>query len=117
VNQYSIIPENLVQIVCFITPWIEFIFGVHVLLGIFTGFYTWGLVALTAGFQFVLGQAVLRKLPMDECGCFGGGFIHLSLYQSFLIDTVMVLLLIQIATRAVEPFSLDAWFAAKNKPN
>jgi uncharacterized membrane protein YphA (DoxX/SURF4 family) len=100
IDQYAIVPDALIHGVALVVPWIEFLFGFHLMIGLFTPFYAWGLAGLTFAFQIVLGQAVLRKLPMDECGCFGAGFVHLSLYQSFLIDTVILLILLRIAERS-----------------
>lgn len=96
VAQYDIVPQKFIHLVCLILPWVELVFGAFLLIGHRTKKASAVLGVLTALFQLILGQALLRRLPMDECGCFGGGFIHFTLYQSFALDTLLVLILIQL---------------------
>lgn len=109
VNQYQIVPEAMTHMISLVMPWIEWIGGAFLLLGYLTEISAGALALLTGAFQIVLGQAVIRKLPIDECGCFGGGFVHLTLYQSFVLDTILVLALIQIATAENHPATLDRY--------
>jgi len=107
VGLYDIVPDAVIHRVAMITPWIELVGGTFLLLGYALEKSAVVLSILTGLFQIILGQALVRRLPMDECGCFGGGFIHMTLYQSFVLDTVLVLLLIQIAGAEKNIFSLD----------
>ncbi len=107
VAQYDLMPEKFIHVVSLIMPWIELIGGMFLLLGRRIPQAAGVLAALTGIFQMVLAQALLRHLPMDECGCFGGGFIHLTLYQSFALDTVLVLILIQLSDTKDSRVSLD----------
>jgi uncharacterized membrane protein YphA (DoxX/SURF4 family) len=110
IDQYSLFPEGLIHGVALVVPWVELISGTFLLLGYMPAKAARVLAVLTGLFQVVLAQALLRRLPMDECGCFGGGLIHLTLYQSFTLDTALVLLLIQIASSENSLFSLDNAF-------
>jgi uncharacterized membrane protein YphA (DoxX/SURF4 family) len=107
VGFYQVVPEAVTHQVSLVIPWIELIGGSFLFLGYMQETAAGTLAVLTGLFQLVLGQAVVRRLPIDECGCFGGGFVHLTLYQSFVLDTVMLLLLIQIATTERKIFCLD----------
>lgn len=113
VGFYDLIPDNAIHYVALIVPWIEFIFGTHLLLGYDTKKSGIILAGLSGIFQVVLAQAVLRDLPVDECGCFGGGYVHLTLYQSFALDTFLVLCLIQIISHRSK-FALDNIFEKTN---
>lgn len=107
VGLYEIVPQALVHAAAMVIPWIELVGGTFLLLGYALEKSAAVLSVLTGLFQLVLGQAVVRRLPIDECGCFGGGLIHLTLYQSFVLDTVLVLFLIQIAAQEENILSLD----------
>lgn len=107
ITMFRIAPDGLVPVIANIAPWAELIFGTYLLLGYWTKGSAAVLTVMTFIFQIVLAQSLLRHLPVDECGCFGGGSIHLTLYQSFMLDTVLALALIQIATSSTRLFSLD----------
>lgn len=107
VGFYQIVPEEVIHYVALVIPWIELTSGTFLLLGYMLESAAGTLAILTGIFQGILGQALVRRLPIDECGCFGGGFVHLTLYQSFVLDTVLLLLLIQISTAERNRWSLD----------
>lgn len=111
VGFYQAVPEAWIPAVSRTMPWIELIAGTFLLLGYALVQSARMLALLTGAFQVILGQALLRRLPIDECGCFGGGFVHLTLYQSFALDTALFLVLIQIAAHRTSPFSLDRLLA------
>ncbi len=72
VQSYQCFPPILEQGIALIVPWIEFLLGLFLLLGLWTGQVLQGFLILIGGFILVLGQALVRGLPLDECGCFGG---------------------------------------------
>ena len=108
ISFYQVVPESLLHPIALVLPWFEYLMGAFLIVGYAVPLAGGILSVLTALFQLLLGQALVRRLPIDECGCFGGGFIHLSLYQSFMLDTALLLILIQIATSDKHLFSLDA---------
>lgn len=110
IGLYQLVPERLIPLVSHTVPWIELLASAYLLLGYRTGLAAGALAGLTGLFQLVIGQALLRQLPVDECGCFGGGFIHLTLYQSFALDTLLLLALIQIASAQKHRWALDNRF-------
>lgn len=107
IGLYELFPDPILILVSHIVPWIELLYGVYLFLGYREKLATAALMTLAFMFQLVIGQALLRHIPLDECGCFGGGFIHLSLYQSFLLDTSIILLLNWINTLSPTIASLD----------
>lgn len=107
IGQYALGSPDIAHYAALAVPWIEILSGTFLFLGYLLEASAGVLAVLTGLFQLVLGQALVRRLPMDECGCFGGGFIHLTLYQSFVLDTILVLCLIQIATADRQLLSLD----------
>jgi uncharacterized membrane protein YphA (DoxX/SURF4 family) len=106
---YRIFPPSLIPIIARTMPWIEFIFGAFLFLGYWTRGAASILAVSTCLFQLVLAQALMRGLDINECGCFGGGLVHLTLYESFVMDTTMTLCLIWIASSPMSRFGLDAW--------
>lgn len=113
IGQFQIVPDFLLPTVSRILPWVEIIFGSYFLVGLWV--YAAGVVLfiLTFLFQVVLAQAVIRTLPIDDCGCFGGNFIHLKLLHSLMLDTVVLLVIIQITLASAHLFSLDRTFEKK----
>lgn len=119
ISMYQIVPDGFLPITAMLLPWIEMLFGTYLLIGYFQNMSATVLLALTAIFQLILAQALLRRLPIDECGCFGAGNIHLTLYQSFTLDTVIALALIFISTDTIRMYSLDNYILRhkREKPN
>ncbi len=62
--------ESLIQLATFVTPWIEVIAGVAIVIGLWTRAAAGVLGALLVGFIYLIVQALSRKLNI-ECGCFG----------------------------------------------
>jgi uncharacterized membrane protein YphA (DoxX/SURF4 family) len=113
INQFQIIPEGLVYLAALVVPWVEILTAAYLILGYRKPWSMGGLIGLTLAFQLVLAQALIRQLPVDECGCFGGATIHLTLYQSFLLDTLIIVLLIILVSSHNDRFSLDRYLGNK----
>jgi uncharacterized membrane protein YphA (DoxX/SURF4 family) len=114
IGQYKVFPDVLISLSGFLVPWIETICGAYLLLGLWTYISGLTLFCLTVCFQLILSQALLRRIPIDDCGCFGGNFIHFNLYQSLILDTVLALILINIATLSKHVLSVDNYFKNQN---
>ena len=66
-------------------PWMEFIFGVFFILGLWEYLSLAVLWAMNTVFIGILASAIARKLPIQSCGCFGEA-ISLSLPHMLWID-------------------------------
>lgn len=99
ISRFDIVPYSLIGITALMVPWIEYIVGAFLFTGFLTRKSAFVLLILTGSYYFILAQALIRRLPIYECGCFGGN-IRLTLQQSFIIDSLILFLLFQIFTSA-----------------
>ena len=62
-------------------------------------------------FVVVVGQALIRGLPLESCGCFGE-WIHLKPQTVIIMDSVSLLLTLLLLRNLsyVKKFSLDSYF-------
>ncbi len=104
---YQFVPENLIPFFALIIPWLELITGAFLFLGYLSKPSSFVLLCLTVLFQIVIGQAVFRGLPIEECGCFGG-LIHFSPCQTYIFDSVVLLVLLALTLSPRNSFSLDS---------
>lgn len=89
IQQYQVLPAFLAELAAAIFPWAEFLIGVFLLLGLWLPL-TLRLSALTsATFMLLVGQAIVRRLPIDNCGCFGE-LLHLPLTTVIFVDLGML---------------------------
>lgn len=92
-------------------PWIELFVGVFLLLGLWTPMALKGAGLLFVSFIVVVGQALIRRLPIDECGCFGQ-LVSFPLPVVLTMDSVMLLITIALMKKIdkTSTFSLDQYF-------
>ncbi len=111
VQSYDIFNGLFDRGIVFSTPWIEFLTGVFLLLGLWLKGTLKVLFFLLAGFLGVVGQALARHLPIDECGCFGGLF-SFPLPVVFVMDTTLLFLAAGVYHKIEQArcFSLDRYF-------
>ena len=111
IQAYQLLPSWAEVLTAQIFPWIELIVGVFVLLGLWTSWGLRGALVLFGIFVTVVGQALLRGLSLENCGCFGE-WIHLKPQTVIILDSLSLLLtcfLLGHLARA-RKFSLDAYF-------
>jgi len=103
--------EALELMVAWTLPWIEFIAGVFLVMGLWIRPSVSVLGVLTLIFAAATGQALLRGLPIDECGCFGEG-LTLPLHVTFLIDIGLFALIVVLwkFNRMGNLLSVDRYF-------
>ena len=111
---YQLVGPGLDVMVAKCVPWIEFLLGVFLFLGLWIQIVLKALWAMIVVFIFVLGQAIFRNLPIKECGCFGGLF-SVPLPVTLLFDSSLL-----IAVSFLKAFidqtsqkSLDGYFSKK----
>lgn len=94
VGMYDLGPEWAVSIAATAIPWVELICGTFLAVGYMTRTSAASLLALVGLFQYVLAQAIFRKLQIRECGCFTD--LHLSPSQTYILDSQLFLILLAL---------------------
>lgn len=113
---YEVIPYAVIPFLARVIPWIEFLFGVFLILGylprvsaLVLAVMSWSFVLLIVTTRIVTGA-----LPVD-CGCFGeGSLIHLKPLQVLVMDICNTLIGICLALLKTHPFSLATFLKTKS---
>jgi uncharacterized membrane protein YphA (DoxX/SURF4 family) len=74
IEAYRMMEGEPVRLLARTLPWLEALGGLFLIFGLYTRAAIFGLWALNTVFLAALTQALLRKLPIHECGCFGDAF-------------------------------------------
>ncbi len=111
VQAYQLLPSGGEVLVAQIFPWIELIVGVFVTLGLWTAWGLRGALVLLGIFVVVVGQALLRGLPLENCGCFGE-WIHLKPQTVIVMDSASLLVTYLLLRNILQTrkLSLDSYF-------
>jgi uncharacterized membrane protein YphA (DoxX/SURF4 family) len=67
IQAYELLPSWAEVLVAQIFPWMELIVGVFVTLGLWTPWALRGALVLFGIFVVVVGQALIRNLPLESC--------------------------------------------------
>ncbi len=111
IQAYQMLPGSLENMVAIVLPWVELIVGLFMVLGLWVPLALNATLIVFTMFIVVVGQALLRGLPIDQCGCFGQD-IHIAPRVIIVFDSV-TLLLTYVLTRNISKtsrFSLDGYF-------
>ena len=106
IDGYQFIPQNFVQPVAFVFPWLELIFGTFLFLGFLTRLSAGAISLFLISFMGLLAQILCLHLPIPEWGCFGSG-ISLFPKQAMILDTGLFLLTCILLKYSSRHFSLD----------
>lgn len=112
VQSYQIFPSGLDVIVAHVFPWVEFLTGVLLVLGLWVPQMLKGALLMFACFIMMIAQALLRQLPLEECGCFGQ-LISMKPLHTLVMDSIFFLA-VAWSLRHVKQagrLSLDRYFA------
>ena len=114
VHGYQILSGMNAEIFAKTMPWVEFLIGVFLVLGLWSKLSLLVLWALNTLFIGVVGSAMIRRLPIHDCGCFGESF-SLPLYQILLLDLALWFVFMCLAGffDATRSFSFDKKFDNK----
>jgi uncharacterized membrane protein YphA (DoxX/SURF4 family) len=111
VQAYQLLPSWGEVLVAQVFPWIELIVGFFLFSGLWTPWALRGALVLFGIFVVVVGQALIRGLPLENCGCFGE-WIHLKPQVVIVMDSlslVMTYIVLRNLSRA-QKFSMDSYF-------
>ena len=111
IQSYQLLPPMGEEWTAKIFPWIEFLVGLFLGLGLWTQCALRGALVLFTVFVTVVGQALIRHLPISECGCFGEA-ISLPLQTVLLMDSFIWLLIVKLLFQLAKTsaLSLDQYF-------
>ena len=115
IQGYDVFPPFLARLTAITAPWVEFFLGVFLVLGLWLKPVLRLMLLMTGAFILLLGQAIFRNLPMQDCGCYGE-LLSIPLHVSILIDIGLFLTfggLLKYRSRT-SGMSLDRYFEAKN---
>jgi len=98
VQSYQVFPPFLEEVIARTIPWAEFFLGLFLVLGLWLGVVLRSFIILLAGFIIIVSQALIRQLPLDDCGCFGG-LIKLPLWGTGMLDIGLLIFLIVLVRR------------------
>lgn len=113
IQGYDALPwPVLEQITSFVFPWAEFMIGGFLVLGLWTRLSLWAAGGCFLTFIALLAQAQIRRLPLQDCGCFGELF-KFPLAVTMNMDIIFFYLVVFMARRlpSTMKFSLDRGLA------
>jgi len=112
IQNYSFLPFFLGEIAARLLPWSEFFLGIFLVLGLWTKWTLRAVMALLLMFMGVVIQALIRQLPITECGCFGG-LISFPLPVILALDTTVFVFawFLSFRMEEAERCSLDRYLA------
>jgi uncharacterized membrane protein YphA (DoxX/SURF4 family) len=110
IQAYQLLPSRAEVLTAQVFPWIELFVGVFVLLGLWTPWALRGALILFGAFVVVVGQALIRGLPLESCGCFGE-WLHLKPQTVIILDSLNLLLIFIMLRNLTltKKFSLDLY--------
>lgn len=111
IQSYEFVPKALEVLVAKAFPWFELIVGLFVVLGLWVRWSLAGAALMVVSFLTIVSQAIIRKLPIDECGCFGE-LVSFPLHVVLMIDLTLFccIILLAVKYRQVSKCSLDHYF-------
>ncbi|MDT8285847.1 MAG: MauE/DoxX family redox-associated membrane protein [Elusimicrobiales bacterium] len=94
IETYKMFPSWMAALASVTVPWAEIYLGLFLAAGLFTRISAAVIGAMILFFQVLLGQAMVRGLPITSCGCFGTGNsnpIGVELALNFILLALAVL--------------------------
>ena len=106
IRNYAVLPAWMAPWLAQGLPWVEAVLGLAVILGLSQRFSLRAAAMLLTLFWFVISQALLRRLPLGECGCFGD-LLSLSPRRMWALDAALVTLAWWLVRRHTPTVSVD----------
>lgn len=106
IETYRVVPPGLAMFAALTVPWIEIYLGVFLAAGIFTGYSALAVGVTLLGFEGLLLQAIIRKLPITSCGCFGASMSSSPGYE--FSQNLLFLALAVLAWKYGKKISIDS---------
>ncbi len=107
--RYGVLTPASIPWIARIVPWLEWILGGFLIAGYAPRLTSVGTAALAVSFLATLTSSKLfLESGTSDCGCFGGGGLHLSLHQIFAVDLVSLAICLRLAALKRFPMSLHS---------
>ena len=110
VQGYELFPAFLENVAAYVMPWVGLFLGAFLLLSLWVKWALRAALVLTGMFIFIVAQAIIRGLPIIECGCFGD-FISVPLYGVLIFDAGIFFVIDSLMRKEgrTSVFSLDRY--------
>ncbi len=111
---YDLLPAQFIPVVGSVLIYADLIIGVLLIVGLFTRFSAWAVAGMLVFYMLVIFQAVLRGIPLENCGC-SGGYIELGTTPPEVLarDAIMLASMAWfLAARAKSALQFDSLFAS-----
>ena len=106
VTKYQLLTNNLAEVYATALPWVEIIMGSLLILGLFSRVAA-GIGVLTS-LSFVIANGVVLHRGLNlACGCFGD-MATMQTREAIIIESVLLIMAIQILIRKGDFLSLDS---------
>lgn len=112
IESYKIFPYKISFIIANIVPWFELYLGIFILTGVYTVYCSIISVLTFIVFEVLLLQAIVRNLPLTDCGCFGASHSN-SIYTEFSLNLLWIFFSI-ISIFKGKFFSIDSYFEKRS---
>jgi uncharacterized membrane protein YphA (DoxX/SURF4 family) len=109
---YRVFPDVFLRPISLVLPWMEFLIGLYLAVGLWTRWSARAACVLYAGFVSMLGIALLRGISLDSCGCFGGAWV-ISPVWTLAADSVFLLVSAAVALSPASLPGVDRWTEAR----
>ena len=110
IHRYAVLPAQVVPWLAQGLPWVEAVLGLAVLIGLSQRLTLRAAAMLVTLFWLVISQALMRHLPLGECGCFGD-LLSLSPQRMWALDAALVVQAWWLTRRHTPTLSVDRWLA------
>ncbi len=114
---YDILPQQFIPPVGSTLIYVDVIIGIFLFLGLFTRFSAWVVSGLLVFYMVIISQAVLRGIPLENCGC-SGGYIELGTTPAQVLTRDLIMLasmLWFLFAKSRSALRLDAWVAGSDE--
>lgn len=109
-SNYPMFPESLHSLAAAVIPWVEWVFGVTLILGYMpmVASAMLGLMSLSFLFFIITGPLASGR-GGEECGCFGKGGIKMTVQTELFLDSGLIILSAMLLWARRFPWSLEEW--------
>jgi uncharacterized membrane protein YphA (DoxX/SURF4 family) len=114
-EQTAWLPEVWIPVLSKAIPWMEWLGGMFVLMGLLTRVGTFLLAILSAAFMVSLALSLAQGEGLRDCGCFGTSGPHLSVTQAFLLDALTTALGLILFLKHRHRWAVDNLFEREGK--